>query len=195
MKKCEELMAIRTLIFDIEANGEANPRVCQLACIMVGGGQPDARNYYFCVESMNKYACKVHGLSVQRLRELSGGRTFADSADEICRYFYWADVYAGHGVAGDIDYLRREFERLRRCLPERRRFCTMSFFTGAIKATLPDGSPKPPSLAELRALCGLDDAQVGAVAERLFGGGSSAHDARFDAAATYMILQHGVGAV
>lgn len=180
---------MRTLIFDVESTGTTRPQVCQLAMIMCDGGNLSARNYFFAVDAMNSYAYRVHHLSLSALRRLSGGQRFDDAAHGILREFERADVYAGHGVAGDIDYLRREFSRLGLGLPDRRRFCTVRHFTGRCGgALLPGGKPKPPRLSELWAHYGLDEAEIAAFAADIFGGGAGAHDARFDAAATYLAI-------
>lgn len=180
---------MRALVFDIEANGMAQPQICQLAYLIADGERLEARNFFFRVDTMNPHAYKVHRLSTKALERLSGGRTFAERAREICRDFYWAEVYVGHGVSGDMDYLRREFERLGMALPERRRFCTLRYFTGRCGGELPGGRPKPPSLSELWAHYGLTEADIAAFATRVFGAGAAAHDARFDAAATYLALR------
>ncbi len=180
---------MRALIFDVEANGTPQPQVCQLAYLISDGARLEARNFFFRVSAMNPHAYKVHHLSMKALDKLSGGRTFADHAREICRDFYWAEVYIGHGVSGDMDYLRREFERLALALPERRRFCTMRHFTGRCGGELPGGKPKPPSLSELWTHYGLTEPEIAAFAAQTFGAGAAAHDARFDAAATYLALR------
>lgn len=180
---------MRAIVFDVESTGTTQPQVCQLAYIIMDGEQVTARNYYFKVDAMNSYAYKVHRLSVKALNTLSGGRTFADRAAEISRDFYWADMLIGHGVAGDIDYLRREFDRLGLRFPQHRRFCTMHHFTGRCgEATLPGGKPKPPRLSELWEHYGLTEGEISACAQELFGGGNVAHDARFDATATYLVM-------
>lgn len=178
---------MRALIFDVEASGTHDPQVCQLAYLTVDGRSIGARNFFFSVSAMNPHAYKVHHLSIKALRRLSEGRVFADCAREIHRDFYWADIYIGHGVSGDLDYLRREFERLAMTLPERRRFCTMRYFTGRC-GELPDGRPKPPSLSELWTHYGLAPADIVRFAAERFGAGAAAHDARFDAAATCLAL-------
>jgi DNA polymerase-3 subunit epsilon len=181
---------MRTIVFDVESTGTTRPQVCQLAYIIAGDEGLTARNYFFKVDAMNSYAYKVHRLSMSALKRLSGGQTFADRAGEISRDFYWADVYAGHGVSGDIDYLRREFARLELNFPERRRFCTMHYFTGRCgEAMLASGKPKPPRLSELWEHFGLSEDEISKFAAQTFGGGEGAHDARFDAAATYMSLK------
>lgn len=186
---------MRVLIFDVEATGTTRPQVCQLALIMCEGGNIRARNYFFAVDAMNSYAYRVHHLSMSALKRLSGGLRFGDMAGEIMRELRCADVYAGHGVAGDIDYLRREFTRLGMNMPQRRRLCTMHYFTGRCGgALLPSGKPKPPRLSELWAHYGLTEAEISAFAEDIFGGGSGAHDARFDAAATYLALVRAISA-
>lgn len=181
---------MRTIVFDVESTGTTRPQICQLAYIIADDGGVKARNYFFEVDAMNRYAYKVHHLSLSALKVLSGGQRFADCAGEIRRDFASADVYAGHGVGGDVDYLKKEFARLNMRFPDRTRFCTMTYFTGKCSdAKLPSGKPKPPRLSEVWEYFGLSDADVGEFAHGLFGEGEGAHDARFDAAATYMAMR------
>lgn len=181
---------MRTIIFDVESTGTTRPQVCQLAYIIADDDGLRAQNYFFEVDAMNRYAYKVHHLSLSALKNLSGGQRFADRAGEIRRDFSAADMFAGHGVGGDVDYLKREFTRLGMRFPDRPRFCTMTHFTGKCSdAKLPSGKPKPPRLSEVWEYFGLDDGEVGEFAHRIFGEVEGAHDARFDAAATYLAMK------
>ena len=181
---------MRTIIFDVESTGTSRPQICQLAYIIVSDGSIIGRNYFFTVDAMNRYAYKVHHLSMSTLKNLSHGQRFGDRVGEISRDFGSADVYAGHGVSGDIDYLKREFTLLNMKLPERMRFCTMTHFTGrCTDAVLPTGKPKPPRLSELWEHFSLTETDIAKFAHSLFGDCNGAHDARFDATATYLSMQ------
>lgn len=181
---------MRAIVFDVESTGTTRPQICQLAYIVCGDGEVRARNFFFRVDAMNNYAYKVHHLSMSMLKQLSGGARFAGHAQEILADFEGADVLIGHGVAGDIDYLKRELRRLNLALPERRRLCTMQLFTGCWgDAVLSSGKPKPPRLSEVWEHFALDEDEISRYAAKVFGGGSGAHDARFDAAATYLSLE------
>ena len=90
---------MRTIIFDVESTGTTRPQVCQLAYIIAADDGLKAQNYFFEADAMNRYAYKVHHLSLSALKTLSGGQRFADRAGEIRRDFSSADVFAGHGAA------------------------------------------------------------------------------------------------
>ena len=64
----------------------------------------------------------------------------------------------------------------------------MNYFTRVMKLERRFDTrwPKPPRLEELAAYYGLTDESVAARARAWFGGGGAAHDARFDAAATWL---------
>lgn len=181
---------MRTIIFDVESTGTTRPQVCQLAYIIAADDGLKAQNYFFEADAMNRYAYKVHHLSLSALKTLSGGQRFADRAGEIRRDFSSADVFAGHGVSGDVDYLKREFARLNMRFPDRPHFCTMTHFTGKCSdAKLPSGKPKPPRLSEVWEYFGLSEGDVRGFAQKMFGEAAGAHDARFDAAATYLAMR------
>ena len=158
---------MRTIIFDVESTGTTRPQVCQLAYIIAADDGLKAQNYFFEADAMNRYAYKVHHLSLSALKTLSGGQRFADRAGEIRRDFSSADVFAGHGVGGDVDYLKREFARLNMRFPDRPHFCTMTHFTGKCSdAKLPSGKPKPPRLSEVWGYFGLSEGDVSAALRR-----------------------------
>ena len=179
---------------DIEANGMPEPQICQLAYVLCGENMRPVKavNRYFLVDKMNSFARRVHGLSVNMLKILSEGARFSDWAAEIHRDFYWADEIVGHNVSSDIDYLQREFMRCGIALPQRRRFCTMTRFAGCA-GSLANGAPKPPRLSELWEYFGITESDIVTAAGELFAGGLDAHDARYDAAATWLIARRALG--
>ena len=182
------------LTFDTETTALRPGQICQLAYIVDDGGNAFGRSLFFAVDEMSASSEAVHGFSVECLARLSGGKRFADHIDEVERDFSRADVLAGHNVAADLRFLRTEFERAGRRLPECRSFCTMNAFTRVMMLTraFPKGYPKPPKLTELTQYLGITDERVRVAARTLFGDGETAHDARYDAAATYLCIRGGI---
>ena len=129
-------------------------------------------------------------MSMDDLEQLSAGQHFEDRAQEIFADFADAKMLAGHNIAADDRYLRVELERLGLKLPKIQTFCTMNYFTSdtALARKVNIGRPKPPKLMELCAHFAITDELIAARAELYFGGGGTAHDARFDAVATYLCL-------
>lgn len=181
---------MKLIVFDTEATDLAPGQLCQLAYLKVQDGGVSGKNMYFQVESMSEGAQAVHGMSAEAVRQLSGGLRFADRADEILADFEWADMLVGHNVSADVRYLNVELERIGRSLPDRPTFCTMKYFTPitGLKRKESAVHPKPPKLEELWTHYGLSPAAIAAHCLEWFHGGAHAHDARFDAAATYLCL-------
>ncbi len=99
------------IVFDTEATDLQPGQICQLSYLMLADGAVEARNYYFSVDDMSPGAQEVHGLSMERLHELSGQTWFEDKAEEILQDFNQARLLVGHNVAADERYLRVEMER------------------------------------------------------------------------------------
>lgn len=181
---------MKTLILDTEGNGSKPEQMCQLAYVVVEDGNAVGKNFFFAVDSMNDHAFAVHGLSKFRLYELSGGKTFKQRFSEFSDEFLSADMYAGHNVAADVRCMRIEFGRCEMALPQVQTFCTMKHFNNALHLRGRTGQRKPPSLKELYKHFGIKDDYVCEECARIFGLGEyRAHDARFDATATYLCIQ------
>lgn len=182
---------MRTIIFDTETT-DINPGdICQIAYIVIDNGIK-ARNYYFEVDHINPSAEKVHGLSVEKLHELSGGKRFKDHIDEIEKDFANADIVAGHNVSFDIKFLREEFRRCNKNFTYDREFCTMKHFTNICKIKKNDGKYKYPKLEELINFFEISDKEIVDKTVSLFASlENDYHDARFDTVATYLCLLRG----
>lgn len=177
------------IVFDTEATDRTPGQLCQLAYLLIKDGSITGKNMFFAVDSMSEGAQNVHGMSISDLDTLSGGMRFADCADEILADFSRADMLVGHNVSADVRYLRTELARTGRELPAIETFCTMNYFTPiTMLKRRYGGHPKPPRLEELWTHYALDVNAIAAHSDVWFGGGGTAHDARFDAAATYMCL-------
>ena len=182
---------MKVLVFDTEATDIEPGQICQLSYIVDDGGALAADNLFFAVDSMSEGSQEVHGMSIGQLAELSGGRTFADRAQELFEVFSRADLLVGHNVAFDDRYIRVEFERAGLKLPKIRTFCTMNFFTPlmSLKRKVQTGRPKPPKLGELVEYYGVTQEEIQQKCDELFAGGEAAHDARFDTVATWLCMR------
>ena len=184
---------MNVLIFDTEATDLIPGQICQLSYLLADGENVTGKNLFFEVDDMSEGALEVHGLTLENLRELSGGARFEDAAQEVYEDFASAKVWVGHNVSADEKYIRVEMERCGLKLPKKPTFCTMNYFTSdmnlARKVNI--GRPKPPKLTELVQHFELSEEFVAEKAAQWFGGGGALHDARFDTAATYLCLVEG----
>lgn len=182
-------MAGTIIIFDTEATDLQPGQICQLSYLMLADGAVEARNYYFSVDDMSPGAQEVHGLSMERLHELSGQTWFEDKAEEILQDFNQARLLVGHNVAADERYLRVEMERAGLKLKKIPTFCTMNFASGIMnmQRKVVTGRPKPPKLSELAAFYGVSEDEVLAQTRALFKAEDAGlHDARFDTVMTWL---------
>ena len=176
------------IVFDTETTAAEPGQICQLAYLVIDGGRAEGRNYYFTVDAMTPRAAGVHGLTREGLKALSGGRRFGDCAPRILADFAAASLLAGHGVAFDERFLRAEFERCGIELAEKETFCTRDFFVQMMRSRF-GRRVGWPSLAQLAAHYGLEREAIAANARACFGGGDAPHDARYDAAATWLVMR------
>lgn len=185
----------RWIALDVELDGMHPSRIIQLSYLIIEGRRIRGKNMYFSVKAVNRYAKRVHGLSVSQLRRLSGGKIFADCADEVYRDFKDCRLVIGHDVAGDMRYLRGELRRVGLDLPEIPIFCTLKHYTKEANIPLKQNPNvlKPPRLGELTDHFGLTQAFIGQKCRKWYGGGDHPHDARYDAAAAYLCMLVGEG--
>jgi len=175
------------IILDTETTASEPGQICQLAYVLIDGARATGRNHFFTVDDMTPRAFGVHGLSREALAALSGGRRFADCASDIFADFDAADCLAGHGVAFDDRFLRAEFSRCGLTLGEKNLFCTRDAHVRAMRRR--GVRIAWPSLTRLASHYGLDPARIASEAAALFGGGGAAHDARYDAAAVWLVMR------
>jgi DNA polymerase-3 subunit epsilon len=183
---------LKTIILDTESNGMRPEQLCQLSYIIAEDGTLTGRNFFFSVSCMNEYAQKKHGFSKKRLYDLSHGRSFSYFLGEIREDFDDADLICGHNIASDVRMLKMSYLDGGIAFPKIREFCTMAHFDNAMHLVNKYGKHKPPRLEELCAYMGLTDEGIQAFCTEIFGKSAyRAHDARFDAAATYLCIQEG----
>lgn len=177
-----------TLYFDTETTGMLPGHVIQLSYILDDGIDIICKNFYFAVGYIEPRAQEVHGISVERLKILSDGKTFDFYADEIYDDFSSADVIVAHNFKFDLAFMIAEFKYLDRIFRYKESFDTMRYFTDIMK--LPRTSCrgyKYPRLSELKDFAEVYDYDVSKfVMDNFKGAGCGFHDARFDTAAMYL---------
>jgi len=181
---------MKTLVFDTETTGFRPGQICQLAYVTEDGegGPVRASNLFFRVDSVEPGAEAVHGFSAESLAGLSGGRCFADRAQEVLDAFAGCDLWVAHNFQFDKGFLIAEFRRTKKFLPfPQRTLCTMRHFTPICKlppvAGRTSNRPYPgapmqmykfPSLSELCAFLGITEDDVLALTNELFPADDSA---------------------
>ena len=182
------------LFFDTETTALTPGQICQIAYLMVQGGEVQAKNFYFSVDAMDPASAAVNQLTPEKLRILSHGRVFQDDLREIQQDFFQADVIVAHNIAFDLAFLITEFDRLGQRFRYQNKLCTMKYFTPILK--LParrEGMYKYPKLSELCQHFGCSEGEIAAWTARQFGVTDAAsHDARFDATAVYAVFLRGM---
>ena len=176
------------IVFDTETTAQTPGQICQLSYLLIDGARVIGRNYFFAADEMTPRAQGVHGLSLEALLSLSGGRRFADCARDIFADFAACSALAGHGAAFDDAFIRAEFARCGLALGEKERFCTRDFYVRLAREKY-GRRVGWPSLSRLAGCCGLAPADISARANEWFGGGDAAHDARYDAAAAWLVMR------
>ena len=184
---------MKLITFDTETTALIPGQICQLSYLITENGVTTGKNMFFTVDEMSEGSFEVHGFSMEALEELSGGERFEDRADEIFEDFSTANMWIGHNVAADDRFLRAEMERLGKKLPKIRLFCTQNYFQGIMmmKRKFQTGRPKPPKLVELAEFMDLTEEVISQASAEWFEGGAQAHDARFDAAMTWLCVAEG----
>ena len=176
------------LYFDTETTGLYPGRIIQLAYIMDDNGNVSCKNFYFAVDHIEPSAVAVHGISVDKLKILSGGKTFSDYADEIYEDFSTADMIVAHNFKFDLSFMIAEYRYLDRIFRYNASFDTMRYFTPIMKLERSSSrSYKYPKLTELTEFAEVYPYDVSRFLLGKFDGASAAsHDARFDTAAMFL---------
>ena len=183
-------MGVMVLYFDTETSGLYPGQIAQLSLIIQRGEKIEGKNYFFAVDSVEYGAFLVHGFSVQKLFDLSGGKRFYDFAREINDMFQSADVVVSHNTAFDFMFMRAEFERLGMVFPVKNEFCSMKKLTPVCKLKRKSGGYKYPKLTEACEHFGITDTEIKITSKKVFGEECGFHDARFDTTALYLISNY-----
>ena len=175
------------LYFDTETTGLRPGQICQLSYVMQDENGEMAKNFFFTVDNVEYGAYLVHGFSVEKLKDVSKGKSFADFIDEIESDFNSADLIVCHNTAFDFMFMRAEFDRLNKTFYIKNEFCTMKGLTPVCKLKRSSGAYKYPKLSEACAYFNINNCEIQAVSKQLFGSVADFHDARFDTAALYLV--------
>lgn len=183
----------RIIIFDTETTGINPGNICQLSYLKISPTGIIPKNFFFKVDYIEPGAQKVHGLTVEKLIELSDGKVFSDSVEEIYRDFMTVDLLVGHNIDFDMKFLTAELERSTLNFNKKDIFCTMKKFTGICKIPKSNGAGfKWPNLGELSKFLNISQKEQDELAKRLYGVESVAHDARGDIICTYLCFLEGL---
>ncbi|HCQ91643.1 MAG TPA: 3'-5' exonuclease [Clostridium sp.] len=187
---------MKMIFFDTETTGITPGNICQLSYIVVDTGvkpaKTEGKNVFFAVEYVEPEAEEVHGFSAEDLYQLSNGKYFEDSYEEFVNDFLSADILIGHNVNFDIKFLCHELEYCDIEYAPKNVFCTMNYYKNICKFINNRGGIKNPKLEEVIRFLGIERSQIRDKAKELFEGSGSYHDARFDTAATYLIVTEGI---
>lgn len=178
------------IFLDTETSGLdwGEDRICQLSYIVTDEDLNilGAKNFYFYLSEVDYGASRVHGLTPNVLKELSGDKVFADFAKEIQQDLK-DSVIICHNVDFDLNFLEQEFKRIgvedkiyEDC------FCTMQAYTNILKLPHPYYHYKFPKLEEVVYYLGIQKKEIKSVINRSFKSASGFHDSRFDVACTYL---------
>jgi DNA polymerase-3 subunit epsilon len=187
---------MKMVFFDTETTGLRPGSICQLSYIVVDTSIKPAstigKNMFFTVDYVEPGAEDIHGFSVEKLYELSNGSYFEDSFESILEEFRSADFVIGHNVNFDIGFICHEFEGCGEEFVPSHVFCTMNYYRDVCKILDYKRSYKNPKLEEVVKFLGIDKDEIHETSKKYFGGTANFHDARFDTAATYMIVVEGI---
>ena len=181
------------LFFDTETSGLYPGEICQLSYICQSANAVSGKNFYFTVNSVEYGAYRVHGLSVEKLKELSLGKRFIDCAKEIYEDFSSADLIVAHNVRFDISFLSAEFKRAGIDAAFAKTFCSMQKTAEFCK--IPRSCHqgyKYPKLSELCSHYGVTETDVKFETEDIFGYSGGFHDAKFDTVAMYLAVNKAI---
>ncbi|WP_294349603.1 3'-5' exonuclease [uncultured Clostridium sp.] len=187
---------MKLLIFDTETTSIRPGHICQLSYITIdASSKPQktiGKNFFITVDEMDPNAEAVHGFSLEKLYELSDGMYFEDLLEDFIKDFAEADFIIGHNVNFDVRFLKHELEDMGIDYEPKNTFCTMQYYKDICKILKPNGEYKNPKLEEVINFLNITKEQISSKADELFSGSGDYHDARFDTAATYLVVIEGM---
>lgn len=183
------------MVLDTETTGFNPGQICQLSYIIFNENAIlKAFNKFYAVKSVDEGASKVHGLTVEKLQELSGGLGFADGIGEIVEDLVSVDKIFIHNSPFDIRFMKAEFERLDLAFRfDSKAYCTMNHHTNIIKLPPHAGKSgyKWPKLSETLEYYKIPEELVLTDTKRMFEcEDAGLHDARFDTTVLFHIVKH-----
>lgn len=193
---------MKLLFFDTETTSIKPGNICQLSYIIIDAStkpqKTTGKNFFFTVDSMDAGAEAIHGFSLEKLYELSDGKEFLEFVHEFMPDFFDADFIIGHNVQFDIKFLKHELQQLWEAglvdttWDPKNTFCTMAYYKPICNILNPSGTVKNPKLSEVIDYLQISKDEIAKKADELFEGSGNYHDARFDTAATYLTVIHGI---
>ena len=151
-----------------------------------------AKNFFFAVDYIEPSATEVHGFTVEKIYELSGGRTFSEFMEEIYDDFSSADLIVAHNARFDIGFMIAEYCRRERRFRYKEEFDTMRYFTPILKLERANHKGwKFPKLGELCEYFEIYPYDITRKTVELFGDAAGRHDARYDTVAMYLSFVEG----
>lgn len=186
---------MKLVFLDTETTDKSPGQICQLTYIIYNNDSNNsndrvkAKNFFFDVDYVAEGAYKIHGFSVDKLKELSGNLKFND----LCKLFkndlFESDFIIGHNINFDISFLRKEFERINTTFVPKNVFCSMNYFKNILKLKNSVGGIKSPKLSELLEYLKISEDTILETTNKLFNSESTYfHDARFDTTALYLAI-------
>lgn len=187
---------MKLLFFDTETTAIRPGSICQLSYIIINTDKKPqsttGKNFFFTVDEMDSESERIHGFSLEKLYQLSGGKYFEDSFEEFFQDFIDADFVIGHNVQFDVKFLKHELSGLGEDYNPNKVFCTMQYYRDICKLLRASGDYKNPKLEEVISFLNISKNTIAETANKLFSGSGNYHDARFDTAATYLIVVDGI---
>ncbi len=176
------------LYFDTETTGLRPGHIIQLAYILDYGDKIVCKNFYFDVNYIEPGAAHVHGISVEKLHGLSGGKTFSDYVCEIEADFSAAKLIVAHNARFDISFMTAEFANNFKTFSYNEALDTMRHFTPLLQIPRPYGRGiKFPKLEEFCTALDVYPFETTDFVKKNFGSASaSAHDATYDTSAMFL---------
>lgn len=179
---------MKLIVLDTETSDIKDAEIGQLTYLMIGD-ETRCFNEWFALDYVSEGASAINGLTVETLKELSKGQVFSDVAERVYEDFKGALVVC-HNVGFDLPLLDAHvYKAIGKRLSIYKSFCTMEYYTPILQIPGYYGY-KWPRLNEVTDYLSIDEKQLMFAAQKIFkGAGIGFHDARFDVATTYRILQ------
>lgn len=182
------------MALDTETTGFNPGQICQLSYIVFNENKVlKAFNKFYEVESIDEGASKVHGLTVDKLKDLSGGMNFSYGIGEIVEDLIAVDKIFIHNSPFDVRFMSAEFEKLGITFNfNQKSFCTMNHHTGIINLPAKNGvGYKWPKLSETLDYYKISQDFILEETKKIFNcEDTGLHDSRFDSTGLYHIVKN-----
>lgn len=163
------------LVFNAETTGLSPiaDQICHLAYIITDDmfNPLIAKKFYFAVDEMSYGAEQVHGLTQEKLKELSGGKGFKDYYREIYEDFKSVDLIATHNFSFFWDFMLWEFQKcdvFEEDFRNIQKMCLMCRYKNVLKIDIGYEDYKYPKFVEIEQFLGLEKEDIIEQSEGLF---------------------------